>query len=433
MPILSRRSIQKIIHDISEIIESDKISQIVKKLNKEDIQSLDALWEIIVISLLSRHGRISYELNYGGNTSPDIFFENEKGDELVADITCITDKSQNEANDCRYFNDELASVAKKLGINTLSGFDIKIESDGNHKRAKLKLPSKAETRPFIKSKIKSFLIEISQNKEQPRSQQFNEGEIELSISYNPNSGYLTFGYDSFTVAKSLRHNPLYRGLHSKRLQLRDCGFHGLKGVIICDGGCDLLTSTMPNSNSYGADSVINDFLQSQGTISFVIAIYIEEHINNMSTQKIKRKFSLKYAAKDNCRNVIDDLTRKLTSSTIQLPNPISTPKNASAALKNERSFPGNTSHGGYSMSTSKSESKITISARTLLNLMIGKISSEQMIADYNNGGIFLKNKIEQGYELNSMSLIKVAESDDDLVELSFGSALDPAVSKYTST
>lgn len=432
MTILSRRSIQKIIYEVSEIIGEDEISEITYKLNKENTQSLDTLWEIIVIKLLSRFGSISYEIDHGGRTKPDIFFKDEGGLELIADITCISDQNQDKNNDVNYFNSELSSVAKKVGIETLSGFDIRIEDDEKYKDKKvcLKLPAKNTTRHFIESKLKPILKEISNNKEQPRSIKINENEVELSISYNPTAAFFTSSYPSFTVAKSLTNNPIYNRLKRKSKQLKDCGYPGLKGVIICDGGCSLIVpDTTSNISSHSIGSIINNFLQQQDTISFVIAVYVEEDISGMIGREIKRNFSLKYVAKDNCKNTIDKLTRNLISSTSQLPSPISTPKNASWALKNKHSFPGNTFYGGCTMSSNK----ITISARTLLDLITGNITSEKMINDHNDVGAYLKNQIDQGYKLRSISLSKIEESDDDWVELSFEDIFDPSVSKYTST
>lgn len=419
---------QNIIFEVAEIVGEDDIEKIVNRINKENIQSLDALWEVIVIYLLSQHGDLGYEIDHGGRTKPDIYLKCNNGLEFVADITCISDQDQEKNNDVNYFNNELSSVAKKLGINDLSGFYVRIEGgdEWRDKKVKLRLPNKNETHQFISSKIKPYLIEVSRSKNQPRNLNISESGVELSISYSPVSRYFTSSYPSFTIAKSLVHNPLYNRLKAKGKQLRGAGYNGCKGLIVCDGGCSLISSTMSGFGSHGIGSIIERFLQQQDTISFVIAIYVEEGVTNTIRREAVRKIKLKYAAKENCKVAIDRLIKELSSTVNNLPIPISTAKNASFALKSDRSFPGNTFYGGFFMSGGK----ISLSSRTLLKLIAGDIDAEQMIKDHGIAGTNLKNRIRQGYKLDSIELKRVEGADDDWVEFCFEDDFDPSVSKY---
>ncbi len=428
MPIFSRRATQKLVDKTSDSIERDPLTAIVKKLNRGDDQSLHALWEIIAINLLAKNGKVSYEISHGGRTKPDIYYDNSSDLRMVADITCVSDLFQNTANDVGFFNSELGSVAKKFGIADLSGFSIQVGeiSHRDNKRITLNLPKRVDTRKFILAKLKAFLKEVARNRHASHCIKVNDEDAQLTVEYNPKSPYLSGGHRDFNVAKSLANNPIYNCLNGKRGQLKKSGYDGLKGVIICDGGCDLITTSLSALTSYSAESIIESFLREQDTVSFVITLFVSETPLDILSASFSKEFAIKWQAKSHCAEKIENLVKSIRLSFDELPRIVATPRNAANSLKSHGAFPGNSFYGGFSMN----EKKVAISTRAILNLINGKLESGQFIKDHKEAGNFLKEKIDAGYKLKSISLKSIDDADDDWLEFEFESALDPAVTKF---
>lgn len=430
MPIISRRSTQNIIYGLLSSINLKPIDELVEKLNKENKQSLEALWEIIVISLLTKLGKVEYEREHGGNTKPDIHFRHKSGLEFLADVTCVSDFAQHKSNDIEFFIKELGQAAKKAGMPNLNGLSIRIEDHKNliENKIKLKLPPKNSSRQFINDKLKLFLTGISSSRHKESSIKIAENDIELSLNYNPKLRYLSVNSTLFTVAKFKKNNPIYNRLKDKSGQLKNSGFNGLKGIILCDGGCQLVNSSITGRTSYSIESIVDNFLKSQTTLDFVIILYIKEEKHAPLQHRRARSFEIKYMSKQKCDFEIGELTNDIFSLFDSFPTPIRTPINAASALANNHSFPGTTFYGGFNMT----DNKVSISARAILDLINGKLSSDDLLNDHSNAGRLLKRKITQGYRLQSISLKQLVDKDDDWIEFSFNDSSDPSVSKYTT-
>ncbi|MBE8715746.1 hypothetical protein [Cellvibrio polysaccharolyticus] len=426
MPILSRRATQHLINETSQFIPTDALRQLVSKLNAGNIKSLDALWEIIVINLLSEIGKVNYEFNHGGTSRPDIHFISQEF-EMVSDITCISDQDSIKKNDIEYFLEEFRLVSKKLGVSSLSGFDFRFGgTDELRKKIRLKLPEKSETRKFIEYKFKAFMQNIAKLPNIHHQIDSKYDDIEIAIKYVPRKSTLSMGYPSFKKAPTLHNNVLYNRLIKKRDQLKKSGFHGIKGIFICDGDCDLFTNQSDSYGSYGAISIIDNFLSSQETISFVFLIHVKEQTKGIFGNEITRNFEIISFSKKNCYSKIADLTIALNRTIEKFSKPERNATNSINVLRAGHYIPGADFYGGFQM-TGK---KIRISLRTVLRLITGELSHKDFLRDHQDVGAILLDKISSGYLLKSLNIIREETSDDDWLEFYFDETLDPALNQY---
>jgi hypothetical protein len=107
--------------------------------------------------------------------------------------------------------------------------------------------------------------------------------ISVSIQYSPAIGSAVCGhYGSYTSTTIKDKNPLFNALDNKADQLRRSGYDGLRGVIVCDDGAQILNA-VPNWATYTIPEVIRDFFRQNRSVAFVITIAIKwRHFNSSS-------------------------------------------------------------------------------------------------------------------------------------------------------
>jgi hypothetical protein len=280
MTIFSRRSIQQSIGALSAILTQKQLSDIVGRLNREDEQSLAAEWEAQVLSGLSTLGTLQHEVGHGGSTRPDIFFSaKDTRDEFVADITCVSDQGLEEQNPVTKLSIRLHLEAAKLGIPP-GGFDIQHEHQenkvGKGYKVRLALPDESQLEAFFREHIAPQLKIIASNPGQPHKFLVSEPPARLAIAYQPGTPYSTGGYRAFRNVTSADKNPLYQSLELKRKKLKKSGYQGALGVIVCDGGCEVLQRRhAPDWSSLSRKQVIDGFFKQTATVSFVLLIWVE--------------------------------------------------------------------------------------------------------------------------------------------------------------
>jgi len=78
MAIFSRRVLQEFINKNEALLTKEQLLRHIKSLNASDSHSLAAEWEIVLINVLSRFGRVNYETDFGGR-KPDLEFISKDG------------------------------------------------------------------------------------------------------------------------------------------------------------------------------------------------------------------------------------------------------------------------------------------------------------------------------------------------------------------
>lgn len=438
MAIFNRRDIQAALDQIAPSLTRQQLVHLVKRLNGNPSQTISAEWEAIIISALSKCGHISHELSHGGSTRPDILFRDENSSlEFLTEIRALSDKNIHEENPYHDFFEAIKQYLKKLGHNS-SGLYINVghNEEGEYKNRKLKLalPKKSEIEVFVATKLGEFLSGIVQDPLKSSVFRYDTKEIRFSISYSGNEKKFNGGsYVSYTVPYSIR-NPLLNALIEKGNQLVKSRYKGIKGIIVCDGGCDSLNERSEFNGAYSCQKIVESYLKSHSYISWVLVLRIDEEAGLFLTQaKIKISARMYWNSPIDSRayeETLDLINRMLNCTAI----PRDTPKNAINWLKNNKNI-GRSLYGGYSMSGNK----IKISTRALTELLAGQIGLQQFLEDHrlkpnpldpgDSSISFFENQINRGNMMKNASVERTNDNDDDWLVLEY-SGPDPAISPF---
>jgi len=103
MSIFPRRVIQELLNENRDFLSPEQVDDHVKKLNSQNNNSLDTIWEVVILNALSKIGQVIHEKEYEGSSKPDVYFESNNIEPFVADITAISDDSYEKENPTNYF------------------------------------------------------------------------------------------------------------------------------------------------------------------------------------------------------------------------------------------------------------------------------------------------------------------------------------------
>ena len=90
-----------------------------------------------------------------------------------------------------------------------------------------------------------------------------EGAWHVNISYDPKGRFSHGSYRAFRNATVKDSNPLYNALNGKRKQLRDSEYLGCKGIIVCDGGCEVIQNGIASWDTYSRKQILTNFFAAQ--------------------------------------------------------------------------------------------------------------------------------------------------------------------------
>lgn len=431
MAIFSRRSIQRFLDSNRQIIGEELTSSHVNKLNREDGASLHTEWEVALIYCLSKQGEVKHETNLGGTSNLDILFKSSSI-EFAGDISTVSDKNQHANNNYNAFLTAISEAAKKIGLDSISGLhvDVKGKEIGEYPRRKieLRLPKRNEFNSFINLHIKPFLLQILKFPEKEHRTNIATDEVAIGLSYNPEKlQYVSGGYPSYTAVYAIQNNTLYNRLKTKSNQLKKSGYRGLKGVMLCDGFCDAISTELVGT-SYTAQDIVEHYLRNTSTIDFVFLIHVNEKRNWMDTESSRELVPRLYF-----NSSVDVNTRRALHATFSqclehLPAPLRTAQNAVNILEGSKngSLPGDSFYGGYSMNGNAAK----FSLRTLIQLLSGDLLSQNFVSDHKELSALFKNKLNSGFLPSSIEIEHGRDKDDDWVVFNFSSKKDPSLEKY---
>ena len=430
MSFYSRRTFQNMIDENRCFMSEDDTCTILGKLNSGKEGCLPFYWEVFLLNLLSKIGKISHEKNHGGSTNPDVFFMNEKIT-FLADITTVSDSDQEKKNDYSYFISELTLWAKKRGLENLRGFDIRalgeIQGKIDSKKVKIFLPSKDTTRTFIKEYLGDFIDSIVKDVNSPKKINIENENINICITYNPSNSYTSGGHLSFTSIYSIDKNPIYNALTKKHEQLKKSGYTGIKGVFICDGNCSTLRERHKlGITNFSLEDIVKQFFSKKDKIDFIVVIYID-NIRNYLTNPETYSFGLKiFYAKNEMASFCRELEYQIKQAISLYPPPERTAQNAIYSLKYNGFLPSPSKFGAYSMS----DEKITLSARAILELMTGSINQVDFLREHEPAINALRYQLQSGKLPSSVEILKERNQDDDWLIMDFSETTDPCISAF---
>src|SRR5687767_14973375 len=123
MAIFGRRTTQRLIDETAEVISRSQIRKLVDDLNAmSETLTLNPDWELLLLYVFSKIGRLKHDQSFGGTRKPDLYFECRTHAQVrfVADIRTVSDKGFKAANAFELLFDELMKRVTRRGLRPLS-------------------------------------------------------------------------------------------------------------------------------------------------------------------------------------------------------------------------------------------------------------------------------------------------------------------------
>jgi hypothetical protein len=424
MGIFSRRNIKRILDDNRQFLTKKQLREHVKHLNGNDeIRCVATEWEIAILSALSKIGKVTHEPELPGTTKIDALFTHDTGTALI-EITAVSDRGLDERNPVDLLSEELMDRVRKHGLNP-NHFGLAVKGNSHElflggPRPRLYIPPSDQFEKRIFNSAFYQFLDTAHNS--GRKALFCPSLDEagaVNIHYDPAQMFFSSNYLDYTVPFTVHSNPLYNRLWEKTEQLEKAQHHGLKGIVVCDGGCSVLGRTGRRGMDVGQDEIISAFLAKHPSIAFVLTIVVtSERSGSLSSADLR--IGVKAHLQAIHRTAIPLVSLLRDSLPRQLPKPENTPINAHSVQG-----PGKSFNGGGTMSGRK----IKLSARAVLGLLSGHVKQEHFLRDNQPFANAFDKFVRDGRLLEEVSIDHCPERDDDWMEFSF-SDTDAAVARF---
>lgn len=435
--IFTRRSIQTHLDDLKNFVSHRAVEELAARLNIPGKDRLAAMWEVVILSAFARHGAIDYEKALDSGKKPDVQFRGRDGLDFIADVTCISDEGLDKDNPIDFLYKNILLTAKRLNLPP-GGINLQVKGAQKESsrgvRTTLKLPKHGEIPRFVKQVIEvEFKRQLKQgNKKLHLQIDDEEASILLSIEIGT-TRFNSVGHPSYDIPFIIDRNPLYSALSSKaKKQLKSA--KGNVGIIVCDGDCKTISSTLRRERNDVA-AICLEFFRQYRSVDFILIFSVSEQSDGLSLNSANKKkiATVQLMARPGFAKIknVKDLLAKILP---EFPVPINTPVNAAYLAKQEGFGSGH--RGGFTVS----RNKVKISSRVIMELLSGRKSIEEFNGDYEWDGKVQESKVlsminpfESKIREGRLPIkISVEKSlDDDWLEFEFGEP-DAAVLDFKS-
>jgi hypothetical protein len=430
MAMFARRVLQTMLDHLAGHLPFEARKKLAHELNRQSSSALGFEWETALLFSFSHIGKIDYEVPSSQGSRPDITFTEDSATPLrfTADITTVSDDGLEDANPAMRFSMALSRLRQKYELPGSTHFTIKGEATGRRFRDRkmhLKLPPGAKIEQMLKEHVEPMFKRIREEKRTTDSVAINEPGVDVVVTYNANQRYGGGGYPAYTAAYSLTRNPVYTSLKAKIAQLKKSTLTGSLGIFLCDGGCALLKNTQNYAAAVSIDQVVGEFFRQNSSLSFVAILTFPAlpSINFAGVVSETRVSCRVYSnPQAKCPLNAELLVSLFNKGLTHLPAASAKPHEALHWLAHSRAHEGrpigSMSHGATLMSQS-----LKISARTIQEMLAGRITPEQLFSKYARRDEAFENPflkaLNQGFTIESVKLTRVPTMDDDLLEFEF--------------
>jgi hypothetical protein len=446
MTIFARRSIQSFLTALRGTLTPHQLAALVDRLNLEDLDSLATEWEICILFALMNLGRIIYAPAFTGKSRPDVHFlaSDDTDLQFIADVTLISDSDLEKNNPILELTQIISARARKLGIPGTFSFTVGSTSAGRHgaRKVQLSIPHKKNLLAFINHYIVPQLRTIAKDPHRPREIKIVDAPWNLTLFYTPGQRFSHGSYRAFRNPTIKDKNPLFNALEAKRKQLRDSGYRGCKGIIVCDGGCEVITNSIPSWDTYSKKQILDEFFRKTKSISFVALIWINAQ-DGLSGTARRQKVCGEIVTNPNARaRLPEELAAILKRLPEFWPDPVQTGETARLQLEgfNPPKIPRYWGRrvGGYKMGAGPNQITYRMSARELLEILSGRktirqFEEENGFAPSGKGPLSnpFENALRRGLTISATKLEPVSDRDDDWIEFRI-TGPDPALAPFHS-
>lgn len=452
MAIFSRRIIQRFLDDNAAVLSKRQVKKHADDLNRmHETLTLAPEWEVALLNAFSKVGKILHESGPAGTS--DLYFESRSDPKncFVAEITTLSDKGFETQHAFDELDNELRRRVEQRGFDP-NHFHLDVQ--GNHPeirrghyyaersadedkllykgaiKAELHMPGSARfQREIFNDRWEHFLDNISSSPPNNVYRVYKpQDRINIAISFTPAQRYGSSTHLAYKQINHLTENRVYEALVSKANQLSRSEFDGLFGIILCDGGYSPFHASA-HFSTHSIREVIAYFLRNNPTIGFVVTLIIKRNsYPRMPNEIIPMIYANECFAEANAGSV-DSILKAVDC----LPHPESDSFNAVNHLKG-----GNPQEGDKNGALTMSSNEITISSRTLMELLAGRMSFQEFSDRYDSvpSGCrapgytnFFDMRLREGKLISDISIEKSETQDDDTVTIKL-SGPDPAISPF---
>jgi|ERR1035437_6330334 hypothetical protein len=432
MAMFARRVLQRCINESLPYAPQGARRVWVKKLNSSSESAYAATeWEVVTLHTIAQLGTLRHEPLLEGTSKLDIVFE-DSTISFGADVTTISDRGLDERNPVRELEERLRVAYQAVGIST-GGIALSVTDTsrpmGRAPKGSSIVPPVSEFENLIFND--SFDQWVSTLKARPhqtsKHQIIYRNPLSLILfTYVPGrNGVWCSGYTNYRVTKSLRHNPLHNALAAKASQLKHSGYTGPLGIVVCDGGAEVLRESF--SGSISTREVIHEFLRRHTSVDFVVVFALRNFSPATVRQRVESRV---YVEKEEPWH--RDLSELFSRITAALPQVLQSAENA----KNELQFWEGKPHtrlGGFKLSIGMNGIReVRMSTRTLLDVLSGRLPAARLNESFRVGkgkGPF-EQLAKAGSSIESSRVERKPDEDEDEIVFTFGRP-DPAVSPFT--
>jgi len=440
MAIFTRRALQRVIKENERFLSADQVSRKVRILNDPDPSNdwIATEWELVVLNVFSHLGKVEHEPASPGTTRPDMHFTpHGAGKPVAIEIVVVSDRGLHKENPFELLVEELTRRTLALNSRGIKGSFIlnvaprTLNVFRGSEPMRLKLPKVSRIPSAIFNRnFSNFISEIVRKPRDQHTYMVKDPETEVTIAFSPQLKGLSAGHVAFTLAHSLRRNPVARALFRKAKKLKQCGLPGPYGIVLCDGGCDMLAAP-PTWSTFSLKEVVGDFLRQNTSVGFVLLVRIcPQRPFSPSALAIQIESELHRGAR--WPEMEPDISACLAQMEGLFPRPHKTAVNARLHLDWHRRVglwnEGDSLFGGLKVS----DNKVSISARTILELLEGRHTTSKLSKayDFDRWNPFAHN-LKSGRAIVSAKIERseLSEDDDEWLTFEFGEP-DPAISAF---
>jgi hypothetical protein len=435
MALFPRRKIQEAIDLCGRFMPVEAISRKVAELNASNEGSLPAEWEVVVAAATSTVCPLAYEPDFGGPRKGDLLLmPNGAGTPgCLVEVTAVSDEHAHTQNPYDQICDAIRQKLRKLGLPK-GGTHIQVGGKrvGEYDDAKMVLQlGKGRSETLFTQEFYDFVRRVKAAPGDRHVHEWKGDELDIRLTFDPGeSGYLSGGHPVYTVVHSRTRNPLANALKAKCDQLARTGHPGPFGLVICDGGCDVLSSRLASSGtSFSLRDILWGHFKKSARLSFVLVLYVEtKWPSALGLNRIHHVLRGQPCVREGSPPVAIEALRRLTQMVPLLPAPVASPANAAKAYLERSEIDSDRFPRG---SLTMSANKIRLSARAVLEMLSGKKTPQEFFDGFSLGrseGNGFEERRAQGRLFTGVELIR-GTGDDDELEFTFGPP-DAAVSRY---
>jgi hypothetical protein len=382
MAIFSRRTVDRMLTENATFSTEDQLDQVIARLNSTGFQALDAEWELAVLNAFDKVGNVAHEPALDGTANLDLLFTAADGSTFLSDITTVSDEGFEEKSPVKAFCLELQERLWRARL-PYDGWTLSI---GTHpaEYGQPKIPAIPPRNEFatevFNDNFKRFVRNISDNPGEKQIYRVSTSKTAISLTYDPKGQFFTTLGPAYGAPQRKDQNPVFYALKSKAKQLKRVSYDGPKGIILCDGGTDMIHTGSHSSFdfNYNAVDATKEFLRQNQSIDFVLlvtSVWTEDGLHRPWVDGPRRKVKVTLIPNKSFVQLPEQVKQSLSGVEAYFPEPENTPSGARETIRhgfNQKEL--RPLAGGWAMS----DNEIKISESAVLGLLSGAVTQDEL-------------------------------------------------------